>query len=311
MYRKPYMDIIEADNLSKSFGSFEAVHDVSIAVKEGEIFGFLGPNGAGKTTTIRMLTGVLTPDAGVARICGIDIGRHPLEAKLKMGIIPENGTVYSDLTAEQNILWTAKFYGLDSATRKRRAEEILACMGLSERRNDIVRTFSKGMRQRISIACAIVPSPPVLFLDEPTGGLDVFSRRLVLDTIRRMNDEGSTIFLTTHNIEEANELCTVISVINKGRIVATGSPERLKKTFDTAKYVEVAFDQPVKREWLEAGGFSRVEPHGDKWRLYTDDPDPAVKYLAALAGREHLKIISVATSSPTLEEAFVQLTGSA
>ena len=308
MYRKPYMDIIEADHLSKSFGSFQAVDDVSISVKEGEIYGFLGPNGAGKTTTIRMLTGVLTPDSGAARICGIDIGRHPLEAKLKMGIIPENGTVYADLTAEQNILWTAKFYGLDSATRKKRAEEILAFMGLTERRDDIVRTFSKGMRQRISIACAIAPSPPVLFLDEPTGGLDVYSRRLVLDTIRRMNDEGSTIFLTTHNIEEANELCTVISVINRGKIVATGSPERLKKTFDTAKYVEVAFDQPLHREWLETAGFSRVENHGDKWRLYTDDPDPAVKYLAALAGREHLKIISVATSSPTLEEAFVQLT---
>ncbi|MGB9246734.1 MAG: ATP-binding cassette domain-containing protein [Methanoregula sp.] len=311
MYRKPYMDIIEADNLSKSFGSFKAVHDASIAVKEGEIFGFLGPNGAGKTTIIRMLTGVLTPDAGSAHICGIDIKRHPLEAKLKMGIIPENGTVYSDLTAEQNILWTAKFYGMDSISRKKRAEEILAILGLTERRNDIVRTFSKGMRQRISIACAIVPSPPVLFLDEPTGGLDVFSRRLVLDTIRRMNKEGSTIFLTTHNIEEANELCTVISVIDKGRIVATGSPERLKKTFDTAKYVEIAFEQPVKKEWLETGGAFRVENHGDKWRLYTDDPDPAVKFLAALAEREHLKIISVATSSPTLEEAFVHLTGGA
>jgi len=308
MYRKPYMDIIEADHLSKSFDAFSAVNDVSIAVKEGEIYGFLGPNGAGKTTTIRMLTGVLTPDTGAARICGIDIGRHPLEAKLKMGIIPENGTVYADLTAKQNILWTAKFYGLDSATRKKRADEILAYLGLTERKDDIVRTFSKGMRQRISIACAIVPSPPVLFLDEPTGGLDVYSRRLVLDTIRRMNDEGSTVFLTTHNIEEANELCTVISVINHGKIVATGSPERLKKTFDTAKYVEVAFDQPVRKDLLEAGGFSRVEAHGDKWRLYTDDPDPAVKCLATLAGREHLKIISVATSSPTLEEAFVRLT---
>ena len=209
------MDIIEADNLSKSFGFFNAVHDVSIAVKEGEIFGFLGPNGAGKTTTIRMLTGVLTPDAGSARICGIDIGRHPLEAKLKMGIIPENGTVYSDLTAEQNILWTAKFYGMDSTSRKKRAEEILAYLGLTERKDDIVRTFSKGMRQRISIACAIVPSPPVLFLDEPTGGLDVFSRRLVLDTIRRMNDEGSTVFLTTHNIEEANESARLSALSTK------------------------------------------------------------------------------------------------
>jgi ABC-2 type transport system ATP-binding protein len=303
------MDIIDADNLSKSFGSFRAVDNVSITIKKGEIFGFLGPNGAGKTTTIRMLTGVLTPDSGSARICGIDIHTNPLEAKIKMGIIPENGTVYSDLTAEQNILWTAKFYGMDKLTRKKRADEILSYLGLAERRNDIVRTFSKGMRQRISIACAIVPSPPVLFLDEPTAGLDVYSRRLVIDTVRRMNDEGSTIFLTTHNIEEANELCTVISVINKGRIIATDSPEKLKKTFDTANYVEIAFEQPVQRELFANGVISRAEPHGDKWRLYTDDPDRAVKYLASLADREHLKILSVATSSPTLEEAFVQLTG--
>jgi ABC-2 type transport system ATP-binding protein len=302
------MDIIEADTLSKSFGHVKAVDTVSIAVKEGDIFGFLGPNGAGKTTTIRMLTGVLTPDAGSARICGIDIHKNPLEAKMNMGIIPENGTVYSDLTAEQNILWTEKFYGMDGFSRKKRADEILSYLGLTERRNDIVRNFSKGMRQRISIACAIVPSPPVLFLDEPTGGLDVFSRRLVIDTIRRMNDEGSTVFLTTHNIEEANELCTIISVINKGKIIATDSPEKLKKTFDTANYLEIAFEQPVQREWFTGDGISRVEPHGDKWRLYTEDPDRAVKYCATLAEREHLRILSIATSNPTLEEAFVQLT---
>ena len=200
------MDIIKADHLSKSFGSFKAVDNVSIAVKEGEIFGFLGPNGAGKTTTIRMLTGVLTPDTGSPVSAGSISTNIRLKPRLKMGIIPENGTVYSDLTAEQNILWTAKFYGMDSVSRKKRADEILSYLGLTERKDDIVRTFSKGMRQRISIACAIVPSPPVLFLDEPTGGLDVFSRRLVIDTIRRMNDEGSTVFLTTHNIEEANEL---------------------------------------------------------------------------------------------------------
>ncbi len=258
-----------------------------------------------------MLTGVLTPDTGSARICGIDIHKNPLEAKMNMGIIPENGTVYSDLTAEQNILWTAKFYGMDGFSRKRRADEILSYLGLTERRNDIVRNFSKGMRQRISIACAIVPSPPVLFLDEPTGGLDVFSRRLVIDTIRRMNDEGSTVFLTTHNIEEANELCTIISVINKGKIIATDSPEKLKKTFDTANYLEIAFEQPVQREWFTGDGISRVEPHGDKWRLYTEDPDRAVKYCAAVAEREHLRILSIATSNPTLEEAFVQLTSGA
>ena len=155
--------------------------------------------------------------------------KDPLTAKLKMGVIPENGTVYSDLTAEQNILLAAKFYGLDKTTREERAQNILKQLGLTERKNDYVRTFSKGMRQRISIACAIVHSPPVLILDEPTTGLDVYSRRLVIDTIRHMNREGSTILLTTHNIEEANALCSMVSVINRGRIVATDSPEKTEK----------------------------------------------------------------------------------
>ncbi|MCK9590547.1 MAG: ATP-binding cassette domain-containing protein [Methanoregula sp.] len=302
------MDVIEAHNLHKSFGPVVAVDGVSIAVEEGGIFGFLGPNGAGKTTTIRMLTGVLTPDAGTARIGGIDIHKNPLGAKMKMGIIPENGTVYSDLTAEQNILWTAKFYGLDKTRREQRAFEILSRLGLTGRRHDLVRTFSKGMRQRISIACAIVHSPPVLVLDEPTTGLDVYSRRLVIDTIRHMNEEGSTILLTTHNIEEANALWSSICIINKGKIVATGSPEKLKKTFDTSRYVEISFEQPVKRDLFTSQGITRVENRGDKWRIFMDDPDQAVKYLAALAEHNHLKILSIATSNPSLEEVFVQLT---
>ncbi len=305
------MEAIQANNLCKSFGSVKAVDNVSISVEEGGIFGFLGPNGAGKTTTIRMLTGVLTPDEGTVRIRGIEIHRHPLTAKLQMGVIPENGTVYADLTAEQNLLWTAKFYGMDRASRTRRAEEILARMGLTERRGSMVRTFSKGMRQRLSIACAIIHSPPVLLLDEPTTGLDVYSRRLVIDTIRHMNGEGSTVLLTTHNIEEANTLCTNISIINRGKIVASGSPEKLKKTFDTSRYVEISFEQPVQHESIAGGGITRVENWGDKLRIYTDDPDGAVKYLATLAERNHWKIATIATSEPTLEEAFVRLTEAA
>ncbi|MFA5294422.1 MAG: ABC transporter ATP-binding protein [Methanoregulaceae archaeon] len=303
------MDAVSATHLTKTFGSVTAVDDVSITVPEGEIFGFLGPNGAGKTTTIRMLTGVLIPDAGSVKIFGMDVHDDPLGAKLKMGIIPESGTVYSDLTAVENILLTAKFFGMDKAAREERADEILDRIGLADRRDDLVRTFSKGMRQRVSIACAIVPAPPLLILDEPTTGLDVYSRRLVIDTVRRMNREGSTVLLTTHNIEEANALCSVISVIDRGRIVATGSPERLKSTFDTSRYVEIAFEQPVIPGLLLAPGISRAEPWGDKWRVYCDDPDRAVKHLASVAERERLTIVSVATSKPTLEEAFVQLTG--
>jgi ABC-2 type transport system ATP-binding protein len=310
-FRTVYMDAIEARNLRKSFGPVTAVDDVSISIPEGGIFGFLGPNGAGKTTTIRMITGVLIPDTGTVRVLGTDVQKDPLTAKLKMGVIPENGTVYSDLTAEQNILITAKFFGMDRASRERRAAEILTRLGLEERRNDIVRTFSKGMRQRISIACAIVHAPPVLILDEPTTGLDVYSRRLVIDTVRHMNEQGSTVLLTTHNIEEANALCSTISIINKGKIVATGSPENLKKTFDTSRYVEVAFDQPVGQGLFSVPGIARAEQWGDKWRVYTDDPDLAVKHLAFAAGRDHLKIVSIATSNPTLEEAFIELTSGA
>jgi ABC-2 type transport system ATP-binding protein len=185
------MDAVRAENLRKTFGTVTAVDDVSIKIPEGSIFGFLGPNGAGKTTTIRMITGVLIPDSGSARIFGTDVRRDPLAAKMKMGVIPENGTVYSDLTALQNVLLTGKFYGMDKTVREKRAEEIIARLGLSERKNDIVRTFSKGMRQRISIASAIIHSPPLLILDEPTTGLDVYSRRLVIDTIRQMNSEDS------------------------------------------------------------------------------------------------------------------------
>ncbi|MDD1678192.1 MAG: ATP-binding cassette domain-containing protein [Methanomicrobiales archaeon] len=303
------MDIIQATHLYKSFGPVTAVDDISIAVKQGAIYGFLGPNGAGKTTTIRMLTGVLTPDAGSVMINGTDMARDPLSAKLMMGVIPENGTVYGDLTAETNLLWTGKFYGMDRTTRERRSAEILSQLGLYERKDDLVRTYSKGMRQRIGVACAIIHSPPVLFLDEPTAGLDVASRRLVIRTIREMNEWGSTIFLTTHNIEEANALCTTVSIINRGRIIATDSPERLRRTYDLTHYVEVCFEQPVTADlFSEDMGISRVESYGDKWRLYTSDPDQVVKAIARKAEHDHLTILSLATSLPSLEEAFVRLT---
>jgi ABC-2 type transport system ATP-binding protein len=302
------MTAIEAGHLIKRFGALTAVNDVSLTVREGEIFGFLGPNGAGKTTTMRMLTGVLTPDAGTTLINGIDIHRHPIEAKMQMGVIPENSTVYGDMSAEQNLHLSGQMYGMPRARREERIDEIFSRMGLLEKRHLPVRTFSKGMKQRVSIACAIIHRPKVLFLDEPTSGLDVLSRRLVIETIRDMNDHGSTIFLTTHNIEEANTLCQTVCIINKGKIVAQDSPERLKKMFDTTQSVEVSFDRAVTRDLFAAEGILRAEPCGDKWRLYTDNPDMVLKYLVGRAERESIGITSLATSGPSLEEAFVSLT---
>jgi ABC-2 type transport system ATP-binding protein len=302
------MNAIEAGHLFKRFGTVTAVNDISLTVREGETFGFLGPNGAGKTTTIRLLTGVLTPDAGTVHINDIDIHRHPLDAKMQMGVIPESSTVYGDLSAEQNLTLSGKMYGMPRALREERIDELLSRLGLSEKRHNPVRTFSKGMKQRVSIACAIIHRPRVLFLDEPTSGLDVQSRRLVIETIHHMNEQGSTIFLTTHNIEEANTLCQTVCIINKGKIVAQDSPERLKKMFDTTQSVEVSFDRIVTRDLFVAEGILRAEPCGDKWRLYTDRPDRVLKYLVGRAERESIGITSLTTSGPSLEEAFVQLT---
>jgi ABC-2 type transport system ATP-binding protein len=302
------MNALEVEHLVKRFGSITAVDDVSLTVRKGETFGFLGPNGAGKTTTIRLLTGVLTPDAGTVRINGIDIHRHPLDAKMQMGVIPENSSVYADMSAEQNLHLSGQMYGMSRALREERIDEILSRMGLSEKRRLPVRTFSKGMKQRVSIACAIIHQPKVLFLDEPTSGLDVQSRRLVIETIRQMNEQGSTIFLTTHNIEEANTLCQTVCIINKGKIVAQDSPERLKKMFDTTQSIEVSFDRAVTRDLFAAEGILRAEQCGDKWRLYTDNPDMILKYLVGRAERESIGITSLTTSGPSLEEAFVTLT---
>jgi ABC-2 type transport system ATP-binding protein len=302
------MNAIQVEHLVKRFGTVTAVDDVSLTVREGETFGFLGPNGAGKTTTIRLLTGVLTPDAGTVRINGIDIHRHPLDAKMQMGVIPESSTVYGDLSAEQNLHLSGKMYGMSRALRDKSIDEILLQMGLNEKRRSPVNTFSKGMKQRVSIACAIIHRPRVLVLDEPTSGLDVQSRRLVVETIRHMNEQGSTIFLTTHNIEEANTLCQTVCIINKGKIVAQDSPERLKKMFDTTQSVEVSFERAVSRDLFVAEGIIRAEPCGDKWRLYTDNPDRVLKYLVLRAERESIGITSLTTSGPSLEEAFVQIT---
>jgi len=230
--KKEGNNIIEVSALTKRFGSVIAVNRISFSIDKGEVFGFLGPNGAGKTTTIRMLTGLLTPDSGKVFIDGFDIERNPIRAKMKMGVIPETGNVYVDLTAKQNIILAGEFYGIGTKELEKRADRLLDEFGLYERKDDIDKTFSKGMKQRVNIASAIVHNPDILFLDEPTMGLDVQSQRLIRKIIKEMNQEGTTVFLTTHNIEEANIQCQRVGIINKGRIAAIDTPESLRRIFE-------------------------------------------------------------------------------
>ncbi|MFW5953204.1 MAG: ABC transporter ATP-binding protein [Candidatus Natronoplasma sp.] len=300
---------VEARNLSKSFGDLYAVKDINFEVERGEFFGFLGPNGAGKTTTIRMLTGLITPDSGRAFIEGIDSKKDPIGAKMKMGVIPEFGNIYQDLTAEENLHLAGKFYGMSKKQREKKSSEILKIMKLEDRAQDVLQNFSKGMKQRVNIGCAIIHDPPVLFLDEPTSGLDVQSRRLVIRLIQRMKDEGTTIFLTTHDINEANELCERVGIIHEGKLVAIDRPEKLRTTFDKTQSIETSIEGNFDPQMLKNDHVNKIQRSGDKFKIFTDDVDATVKHLVGLADDNSFNIVSLRTCGPSLEEAFVRLTG--
>lgn len=303
---------IEVEHLSKRFDSYQALSDINFSVKDGETFGFLGPNGAGKTTTIRILTGISTPTEGTATIFGRNIVRETVTARKLMGIVPETSNIYDDLTAWQNLMFSAEMYGVSKGVREKRGRELLELFGLWERRNDGARGFSKGMKRRLTIAMGLINDPRLLFLDEPTSGLDVQSNLIIRDVINSLSSQGVTIFLTTHNIEEANLTCDRVAIINKGRIAAIDTPEKLKGTIQSVQSVEVAFDR-VALEQVEdlrhIPMVSEVRKEGDKLRLFTEDPPAVIASIMEYARTHDNRVISVNTYGPSLEDVFIKLTG--
>ena len=304
------MNAIEAENLVKYYGSFQAVKGVTFTVREGEVFGFLGPNGAGKTTTMRMLAGVLRPSEGEVRILGFNMlsDREKVKARESMGIVPEMANPYVDLTAMGNMELMGALYGMSGSEIRRRSIELLKLFDLYERRDQKVKAFSKGMRQRLSLAMALISDPQVLFLDEPTSGLDVISSRMIKDIIREEHRKGKTIFLTTHNMDEANELCQRIAIIRRGELVAVDTPERLKTLGSGLRSVEVSLDPMVLKPG-EIGSAVRMESRGDKVRIYTRDTDATVKELVRYAEKNGLRVVSLRTLAPSLEDVFMELVG--
>ena len=311
-------DAIEVNDLTKYYGRPEAgvlaVDHVSFEVRQGEVFGFLGPNGAGKTTTQRMLTTLLEPTEGRIIINGHDLARDAYPVKRQMGLVPEESNVYAALTAWDNLMFTARLYRVGRRQRAQRAQELLEAFGLWEKRDVKVESFSKGMRRRLSIAMAIIHKPMLLFLDEPTPGLDAQTARAIRDLVRRLNAEGTTVFLSTHQIEEANQLCDRVAIINHGQIAAIDTPERLKRAFRRVQSVEVALEPPAGSE--PAGGFLAALPGvtncvkmGDKWRLYTEDPSALLPQVMDYARARDLRVISLSTLSPSLEDVFLEITG--
>jgi ABC-2 type transport system ATP-binding protein len=232
--------IIQASNLTKSYGELLAVDHISFEVKKGEIFGFLGPNGAGKTTTIRMLTGLSQPTDGEAFVLGFNIRTEIVEAKRHVGVVPETSNLYDELSAIDNLVFMAQLYGVPRAQRKNRSEELLKVFGLYQRKDSPFRTFSRGMKRALTIAAALIHNPEILFLDEPTVGLDVVAARSLRNLIANLHQQRKTIFLTTHYLEEAGLLCDRVAIIAKGRILEIDTPQNLENK-TKAESLEDAF----------------------------------------------------------------------
>lgn len=303
---------IEVHDLTKYYGNHLAVDRISFEVHQGEIFGFLGPNGAGKTTTQRMLTTLLKPTSGQVFIHGHDLAHDSYPAKRVMGLVPEESCVYTELSAWDNLLFTARLYLVPRGERAGRARQLLETFGLWEKRDVKVENFSKGMRRRLSIAMAIIHKPALLFLDEPTPGLDAQSARDILGLIRKLNSDGTTVFLTTHLIEEANQLCDRVAIINDGKIANIDTPENLKRTFQRVQSVEVSLESNGQNhgEALTAlTGVTTAVKMGDKWRLYTEDPSALLPLIMDFAVSRGMRVVSLNTLAPSLEDVFLEITG--
>ncbi len=306
------MHAIEVKDLVKQFGTLTALNGITFSVEEGETFGFLGPNGAGKTTTIRILTGISRPTSGTAIVFGHDIERETTAARQSMGIVSETSNVYDDLTAWQNLQFSAELYHVGKQERERRSIELLNVFGLFERRNNLAREFSKGMKRRLTLAMGLVNSPRLLFLDEPTSGLDVQSNLIIREVVRDLVRQGVTVFLTTHNIEEANIMCDRVAIIDRGRIAAIDAPERLKKTIQSVQSIEVSFDRPSPEQLEEIRRLPMVNEArklGDKVKLYTEDPSTVIEAVMDYAHFHGLRVLSLTTLGPSLEDVFIRLTG--
>ncbi|RSN69546.1 ABC transporter ATP-binding protein [Candidatus Korarchaeum cryptofilum] len=244
------MPAVEVKNLSKSFGEVKAVNNISFDVEEGSIFGLLGPNGAGKTTTLRMIYGVLRPDSGSVRVLGIDVWEEPRKAKSLMGVMPEDTGIYPRLTAEENLIYFGKMRGMDEHKLRRRVSELLKILGLEEKRFTIADKLSKGQKQKVAFARAILDEPPILILDEPTLGVDVMSAREIRNMIVDYARAGRTVILSTHNMWEAEKLCTHVGIISEGKMRYVGKREDLEKLYEEKEFEEI-FLRMVRGEVIE------------------------------------------------------------
>jgi lipooligosaccharide transport system ATP-binding protein len=299
--------LIHARGLVKRFGELTAVDGIDFDLQRGEAFGFLGPNGAGKTSTMRMIGCVSPVTDGTLRVFGLDPARDGVKIRRRLGVVPQQDTLDMDLTVRENIVIYGRYFGLPRRELGPRADELLDFVQLSERASDKVEPLSGGMKRRLTIARSLVNDPEVLLLDEPTTGLDPQARHVVWDRLYRLKQSGVTLVLTTHYMDEAEQLCDRLVVMDKGKIAAEGSPAELIARYSTREVVELRFDdgRPEDLTYWTEGLVERVEPLPDRVLLYTEDGD------AAAHGIHERGLVpeSVLVRRSTLEDVFLHLTG--
>jgi len=306
------MDAIVVKNLTKYYGDLLAVNGISFSVKWGELFGFLGPNGAGKTTTVRMLCGLTRISSGEAYVAGYSPIRELKLVKKVIGLVPDISNLYPELTCWDNLIFTGEMYGLKREERVRRARELLEFFGLLDKKDSKFDQLSKGQKRKLTLAAALMHRPRILFLDEPTIGLDVRSRRLIWNMIRELNESGLTIFLTTHNIYEAFNLCDRIAVINRGEIIANGSPAELKRRFSGSEVLEVSFDGKMSMEEISRiPGVIKASRSGESFMIVVSDPLSVMEEIVRKAKSKGISLNYVNLRGADAEEVFLKIIGDA
>jgi linearmycin/streptolysin S transport system ATP-binding protein len=305
---------IEINELYKAFGETKAVAGASFEVQKGEIFSLLGPNGAGKTTTLSMLSGLLRPDDGDALILGHSIRRDAMGVKSVLGVVPQEIALYEDLSAGENLSFWGKMYGLRGSVLKARVDEVLEVIGLTDRSKEYVKKYSGGMKRRVNIGVALLHKPKIIFMDEPTVGIDPQSRRSILDSVLKLKEEGTTVLYTTHYMEEAQELSDHIAIMDQGKMIASGTHAELVQIVGATDRIIVTINTESARvieSWKAEKGVRQISAEDGTVIILADDSNRVLPHLFERAADNKVRITSVSVQEPNLESVFLHLTGRA
>ena len=305
---------VRVEDLTRHFGDIKAVDGVSFDIERGEIFSLLGPNGAGKSTTISMLSCLLKPDSGDAFVMGHSILSDPSGVKATIGVVPQEIALYEDLSARENLVFWGKMYGLRGAELHKKVDEVLELIGLTERQKGRVGKFSGGMKRRVNIGVALLHTPDVIIMDEPTVGIDPQSRRHILDGVIAFNQGGGSVLYTTHYMEEAQELSNHIAIMDQGQVIAKGTHDELVQIVGEQDRIDLELSDeagPVADAWRDLDGVSQVSAEDGSACLLVDDSNLVLPHVFETANSAGVRIISVEIQEPNLETVFLHLTGRA